>query len=145
LSGREREFLAAIVGLHMRPGSLVGENVTLRAIHRFFRDAGAAAPALLLLNAADRMAARGPWTTDDEVREQIEGSWRLLRLWLEMKNTVALPLPISGRDLMAAFDLPPGPQVGRLIQTLRDLHTEVPFTDRETALEAAREWLHDQE
>lgn len=143
LSGRERGFLAAMVGLHMRPGSLVGENVTTRAIHRFFRDAGDAAPSLLLLNAADRLAARGPWTTDDEVREQTEGSWTLLRRWLEMKNTVALPLPVSGRDLMVAFNIAPGPEVGRLIQTLRDLHVETPFPDRDSALEVAAEWMHE--
>jgi len=143
LSGRERDYVAAVVGLHMRPGSLMGQQVTPRAVHRFFRDAGMAAPALLLLNAADRMAARGPWTTDNEVREQAEGSWRILRTWLEMKDTVALPLPVSGRDLMTAFSIPPGPEVGRLIQVLREAHSETPFPDREAALEAAAGWMHE--
>ncbi|HEY3414010.1 MAG TPA: HD domain-containing protein [Armatimonadota bacterium] len=139
LSGRERAFLGAVVGLHMRPGGLLAPEVSTRAVTRFFRDAGPAAPALLLLNVADRLAARGPWTTDEEVETQVEGSWRLLGQWVEMKNTVALPLPISGKDLMEAFVLSPGPRIGRIIQALRDVHAETPFADRESALEAARQ------
>jgi poly(A) polymerase len=137
LSGRERAFLASTVGLHMRPGGLMSPDVGTRAVRRFYRDAGHAAPAILLLNIADRLAARGPWTTEDEVTSQVEGSWRILRDWLEMRDTVALPLPISGRDVMQAFGLAPGPAIGRIIQELRDLHAEEPFPDRESALEAA--------
>lgn len=143
LSGRDRDFLATVVGLHMRPGGLMGLGVTDRAIRRFFRDAASAAPALLLLNAADRLAARGPWTTEEEVRRQVEGSWRLLRRWLELKDAVALPLPVSGRDLMGAFNLPSGPRVGALIQALRDRHADEPFPDREAAIEAASCLLQD--
>lgn len=139
LSGRERAFLGAVVGLHMRPGGLLGPEVSTRAVTRFFRDAGPAAPALLLLNVADRLAARGPWTTDEEVESQLEGSWRLLSQWVEMRNTVALPMPISGKDLMEAFVLSPGPQIGRMVQALRDIHAETPFADRESALDAARQ------
>lgn len=141
LSGRERGFLSALVGLHMRPGGLMSSDVTPRAVQRFFRDANSAAPALLLLNAADRLAARGPWTSDAEVAEQVEGSWQLLRRFYTMQDTVALPLPLSGRDVMAAFRLPPGPDIGRIIQSLRDLHGAAPFADRESALEAARAFL----
>jgi poly(A) polymerase len=145
LSGRQRDFLGALTGMHMRPGGLVAKSVTPRAIQRFFRDAGAAAPALLLLNAADRLAARGPWTTDAEVEEQVHGSWELLRLYFRMRDTVALPLPLSGRDIMAAYQLPPGPLIGRVVQGLRDIHAETPFADRESALAAAREFLPDPE
>lgn len=138
LSAGERSFLGATVGLHMRPGGLLAPEVSKRAILRFFRDAGPAAPALLLLNVADRLAARGPWTTEEEVESQVEGSWELLRTWVEMRNTVALPLPISGKDLMETFAMPPGPKIGRMVQELRDMHADTPFADREAALEAAR-------
>lgn len=138
LSGGERSFLGATVGLHMRPGGLLAPEVSKRAVVRFFRDAGPAAPALMLLNVADRLGALGPWTTEEEIESQVEGSWRLLRTWVELRNTVALPLPISGKDIMEAFDLPPGPRIGRIVQELRDIHVTVPFADREAALEAAR-------
>lgn len=145
LSGRERAFLTALVGLHMRPGGLAANSVTPRAVQRFFRDANSAVPALLLLNAADRLAARGAWTSDADVEEQLLGSWTLLARYYEMRDTVALPLPLSGRDLMAEFHLAPGPAVGRLIQNLRDLHALTPFPDRESALEAARAVFEDGE
>ncbi|HEY3265715.1 MAG TPA: HD domain-containing protein [Armatimonadota bacterium] len=145
LSGKERDFLTGVVGLHMRPGALVDPGVTERAVKRFLRDAGPAAPALFILNAADRLAARGPWTTDEEVDTQVEGTWRLLRLWFEMKHTVALPLPLSGRDLMSAYNLPAGPRIGRLIQMLRDIHLDAPFPDRTAAVEAARGLLTEEE
>jgi hypothetical protein len=138
LSSREREFLVALVGLHMRPGGLAAPNATPRAIHRFFRDAGAVAPGLLLLNIADRLAARGTMTSDAEVAEQTEGSWRLLRRWVEMQERAALPLPVSGRDVMTALNLPPGPEVGRVLNILREIHAETPFPDREAALTFAR-------
>lgn len=144
LSGRERGFLTSLVGLHMRPGGLVANEVTPRAVQRFFRDANSTAPALFLLNAADRLAARGVWTSDAEVEQQSRGSWELTRRYFVMKDSVALPLPLSGRDVMAEFHLPPGPAIGRIIQNLRDIHALDPFPDRESALHSARAFVEEQ-
>jgi hypothetical protein len=43
-------------------------------------------------------------------------------------------LPVTGRDIMIAFDISPGPQVGHLLERARDLYKENPF-DRETLLQ----------
>lgn len=137
LSARERAFVTDTVGLHMRPGALTTGNVSPRAIRRFFRDAGHAVPGLLLLNVADRLGARGPDTTDAELRAQAEGSWRLMREWFDSLTATTLPLPVSGRDLMAALGLAPGPAVGRLLAELEEIHADNPFPDKAAVLASA--------
>ncbi|HOC30727.1 MAG TPA: HD domain-containing protein [Armatimonadota bacterium] len=142
-SQREKTFVSNVIRLHMRAGSVVGRDATPKAIYRFFRDAGDAAPALLLLNIADRLSARGPWTSDEEVRDQVDGSWRMLGRWSELLTEANLPLPLSGRDVMREFAMPPGPEVGRVLSAVRDLHDDTPFANREAALEAARNVVND--
>jgi hypothetical protein len=47
-------------------------------------------------------------------------------------------LPITGRDLLIAFDMKPGPEVGRLLGCARDLYRERPM-EREELLQAVRD------
>lgn len=143
LSSRERTFVADTVGLHMRPGALTTGNVSPRAIRRFFRDAGHAVPGLLLLNVADRLGALGPETTEAEFRAQADGSWRLMRQWFDSLAATTLPLPVSGRDLMSAFGLAPGPTVGRLLAELQEIHADAPFPDKAAVLVSAATILPD--
>jgi len=39
--------------------------------------------------------------------------------------------------------MPPGPEVGRVLSAVRDLHDDTPFANREAALEAARNVVND--
>ena len=57
----ETKYLRTIVREHMRPGQLwVLDEITLRAVQRFFHATGDAGPDVLLHLLADHMATRGP-------------------------------------------------------------------------------------
>ena len=72
--------------------------------------------------------------SDDD--DPVESMERLMeRDLLEYVDSV---LPISGRDIMAAFGLPPGPNVGSILRLARDLFA-AGTTNREDLLAALRE------
>lgn len=135
LSGRAVDALERLVRHHLRPmhlGQVV--EVTRRARYRFFRDLGEEARDLLLLALADAAAVRGDSPLD---------VWRgpggrlvadLLRGWEEDRVQVAAPPLLRGEDVMAAFGIPPGPEVGRLLTLAREAQDLGVVTTREEAL-----------
>jgi hypothetical protein len=68
----------------------------------------------------------------------------LLEAWWERREeSVAPPALLNGHDLMAALDLKPGKMVGVLLETIREAQAAGQVSDREAALELARQWLAD--
>jgi poly(A) polymerase len=135
LSGRLAAVLERLVRHHLRPMHLAQSGgVTRRARFRFFRDLGDDARDLLLLALADAAALRGDsplavWEGPDGriVRELMTG---------HAEETAALSAPplLSGRDVMAALDVPPGPEIGSLLRLLREAQAVGAVTTREAAL-----------
>lgn len=138
-SSREAEFVATMIDAHLRPVQL-GEQgpPTRRALYRFFRDCGDAAPAVLLISLADHLGSVGP-------RLNLAG-WRshvglINYILTEEKRDDSLVRPIrlvSGHDLMDELGLAPGPQVGRLLETIEEAQAAGEVTTREEALALAR-------
>jgi hypothetical protein len=109
-------------------------EITRRARYRFFRDLGDEACDLLLLALADAAAVRG---------DSPLAVWRgpagrlvadLLSGWREDRIQAAAPPLVRGEDVMAAFDLPPGPEVGRLLALTREAQDLGQVSTREEAL-----------
>jgi putative nucleotidyltransferase with HDIG domain len=135
LPGRAVDTLERLVRHHLRPMHL-GQvaPVTRRARYRFFRDLGDDARDLLLLALADAAAVRG----DSPI-----AVWRgpggrlvadLLGGWREDRIQAAVPPLVRGEDVMAAFDLPPGPEVGRFLRLAREAQDLGVVETREEAL-----------
>ncbi|MFQ5854945.1 MAG: HD domain-containing protein [Anaerolineae bacterium] len=128
---------------HMRPKWLAGsENVTSRAIYRFFRDTSVSGLDVILLSLADTMA-RGDGPIDEGAWEaQLDITERLLSAWFERRDSVVEPPAlVRGSDLMETFDLVPGPIVGELLEAIREAQVVNRVSDRDDALAFAREWL----
>jgi putative nucleotidyltransferase with HDIG domain len=139
-TANEIELVTRLVKNHLRPGQLAGPGAapTSRALARFFRDLGEAAPDLLLLNLADHAAARGPALTERGWAEHVA-----YVAWV-LANRPAPPAPpprplVTGHDLMAALNLPPGPLIGRLLHAIREAERHGLVRTREEALALARE------
>jgi len=63
----------------------------------------------------------------------------LLLHWFERhEQTVAPPALVTGDDLMAELGLDPGPQIGRLLEAVRETQAAGEVTTREQALALAR-------
>ncbi|MBI3979722.1 MAG: HD domain-containing protein [Chloroflexi bacterium] len=131
--------VALLVHDHLRPGQIGWPTPTARAIRRFFRELGDAAVDLLVLNLADHRAMRGPALTRLE--------WVSHRQALEdlLEGHAAGEPPIerllTGDDLMAALDLPPGPAVGRILQAVEAARERGHIRTRAEALAFARALL----
>jgi poly(A) polymerase/tRNA nucleotidyltransferase (CCA-adding enzyme) len=137
-SRHEVSYLATVVREHMRPGQLLQiEPLTTRAVGRFFRDCGAAAPDVLLHSLADHMATRGQLLK--------QGGWLSHAEWVGALLTSQWATPeepaplLDGRTLMRELDVPQGPEVGRLLSLVREAQLAGEVASADEALALARQ------
>jgi tRNA nucleotidyltransferase/poly(A) polymerase len=135
LSRHASQVLERLVAEHLRPMHLAQAGLlTRRARYRFFRALGDEAPDLLLLSLADAAALTGVsplavWAGPggDLIRALLAGAEE------EAAAATAPPL-VRGEEVMAAFGLVPGPEVGRLLALAREAQALGLVTTREEAL-----------
>ena len=134
------ERVTKLVRLHQRI-NLYESDWTLGAVRRFVREAGEELPLLFALSRADitsqreaKVAARMALVRDLEERVQ------RLR---EEEETEKIKSPLDGNELMAIFQRPPGPWIGRVKERLLNavLDGEISPDDRDSAIELARQLL----
>jgi hypothetical protein len=131
--------IARLVDQHLRPMHLAQSGgITRRARYRFFRDLGPDARDLLLLTLADAAAVAGDspfavWSAPggNIVRSLMEGIF-------EERQAASVPPLLRGGDVMAAFGLAPGPEVGRLLAHAREAQATGAVSTREEALALLR-------
>jgi len=133
LPARAVTLLERLVRHHLRPMHLgqAGE-VTRRARYRFYRDLGPDTRDLLLLALVDGAAVTGAsplavWRRAGLIRDLMGG-------WREAESAAAAPPLVRGQDVMARFDLPPGPAVGHLLARAREAQDLGLVRTREEAL-----------
>jgi putative nucleotidyltransferase with HDIG domain len=144
LSNAENERLTTIVRQHMRPLLLAqsGEAPTRRAIYRFFRDTGPAGVDICLLSLADSLATYGAGLPQGVWTQQLDVTRTLLEAWWEQaEEKVAPPALLNGRDLMSIFGLSQGPEIGRLLEEIREAQASGDIKERDEALDLARSRL----
>jgi len=133
LPERAVAVLERLVRHHLRPMHLAqAGEVTRRARYRFYRDLGADTRDLLLLALADGAAVTGAsplavWRRATLIRDLLGG-------WSEAERVAAGPPLLRGEDVMARFDLPPGPAVGDLLARAREAQDLGLVRSREEAL-----------
>ena len=141
LSNSEIERLTTIVRQHMRPLLLAhsGALPTRRAIYRFFRATGPAGVDICLLALADTLATYGPGLPQDTWTQHLDVTRTLLEAWWEQpEEKIAPPALLNGRDLIEIFDLAPGPEIGRLLEEIREAQATGEIKERTEALDYVR-------
>jgi tRNA nucleotidyltransferase/poly(A) polymerase len=144
LSKVEIERIKLIVSNHMRPLYLAHDKnlPDRRIIYRFYHDCREAGVDICLLSLADLLATYGPslpqdiWTRHLDV---IRILWEAY--WEQNQEKVAPPALLNGKDLMRAFNLKPGPRIGRLLEAIRENQAAGELKDCQGAIEFARLWL----
>ncbi len=116
--GHTSKYVQKIVAMSSRPTALTNENVTDSAVRRLLFDAGDDIDDLMLLVEADittknERRKRKYLNNFREVRE------RLVKVEEEDKLRNWQP-PISGKEIMDAFDLPPGKEVGLIKSAIKE-------------------------
>jgi len=123
-----------LVGTHMRPYQLYRGGAGSSAVRRLARQV----TRIDRLVRVARADARGREGFEDDPFPA--GAWLLERA-ASLDVTDARPQPlVLGRDLLA-LGMPPGPAMGALLDRLFEAQLDDHFTDRETGLALARQWL----
>ena len=136
-SNRGTELVRLMVEHHLRPGQMAqgGELPSGRAIYRYFRDTGDVAVDTLYLNIADFLAARGPRLRREEWLEYCRLISHIMSEGRERKAPESLPKLIDGHDIMKAYSLSPGPDVGFLLGVAKEAQANGEVTTKEEALD----------
>ncbi len=145
LSNPEIERLRTIIRHHMRPHLLgqTGVQLSRRAIYRYFQATGPAGVDICLLSLADTLATYGPSLPQEVWVRQIDVVRTLLEAyWEQPEQSVSPPPLVSGKDLLDQFGLSPGPQIGSLLEQVREAQAMGEIQDRQGALEFVRQALN---
>ena len=144
LSKVEISRLELIVQHHMRPLLLTqAEDLpTRRAVFRYFRDLGEAGVDVCLLSLADTLATYGHTLAQDLWSRQLDVIRILLEAWWEKSQEhISPPALIDGHDLMKQFNLKPGPQIGKLLDAIREAQAVGDVHTADEALQWAESYL----
>ncbi len=135
-SSKATEAIRVMVDQHLRPSQLAqkGEMPTSRAVYRYYRDVGDVAVDTLYLCMADYLAARGP---DLDLEDWARHCGRM-RFTLQEKRVQEAPERqqrlLTGHDLMAIFNLSPGPELQPILDMVQEAHAAGEANTKEEAL-----------
>lgn len=132
----------ATVRGHMRPMLLAANSSppSRKAIYRYYHDLGPAGVDVALLSLADHLATHNGPGDDGRWRRLLAIVERLVEAYFtEHEQIIAPPRLVTGSELIAALELQPGPEVGRLLRLLEESQAGGEVTTREEALAFARQ------
>lgn len=147
LSNDELDRLKLIIQHHMRVHAhssrqAGGQEISRKAIYRFFRDCGEAGIDLILLALADTRATYDQTLTQEHWAATLEVCRTLLEAWFEKAEEIVRPIAlVNGDDLINELKLKPGPEIGKLLEAIRETQATGNLSSREAALAFARGWL----
>ena len=142
LSNDERDSLDKMVLWHLRPGYLAdNEEITPRAIFRYFRDTQKESVSILLISLADQRATKGPLTSQESRRHHEKVVLNLIREYFRREKEKKLPRLISGDDLLKKFKLQPSPLIGKILREIEELQALGKIKSKKEALERAQKFI----
>jgi tRNA nucleotidyltransferase/poly(A) polymerase len=138
-SNDEIERVTGISGGHMRPHWLAETPLTRRAMYRFFRDTKDYGVDILLLSLADHLATHGPDVDQATWVERLGMIAEMFDTYFSQHAEIVAPLPlVNGSDIMQELGLPPGKQIGVILEAIREAQASGEVWTREEALAVAR-------
>jgi poly(A) polymerase len=131
-----------LVKYHLRPMQMSNEDLpTRRAIYRFFRDTGEAGIDILYLCLADHLATRGPLLDMTQWLEHNRMTGYVMDRQLEEASIERPAKLVDGHDITEVFHLQPGPEIGRLLEAVREARATGEVSNRQQALDYVRNIL----
>ncbi len=139
-SSKESNLVDNVVKYHLRPTQM-GEIPSRRAVFRFYRDTADAARDILYFSLADHLATRGPGLIKENWILHTATVRHIMEEYDRQQSVVIPQKLVDGNDLMNCFGLPPGPEIGKLLQKLQEAQAVGEITDRQAALAYIRNQL----
>lgn len=112
------KYVAKLVGLHMRPQSVGEEGVSDSGVRRLITEAGNDIDDLMILAESD-ITSKIP----EKVRHQLEGFTKLRERMQQIQDADNLrnwKNPVDGNEIMERLHLPPGPEIARLKDIVKE-------------------------
>lgn len=145
LSNDEMDSLEKMVLWHLRPGYLAdNEDLTPRAIFRYFRDTQKEGVSILLISIADQRATKGPLTSKESRIHHEKVVLNLIKEYFRRKKEKKFPRLIGGDDLLKKFKLEPSPLIGKILREIEELQAIGKIKNKKEALDAARKFIANQ-
>lgn len=142
LSNDEINSLEKMVFWHLRPGYLAdNEEITPRAIFRYFRDAAQEGASILLISVADQRATKGPLTSQESRLRHEKVSLDLIEEYFRRKKEKKIPRLLNGNDLLKKFKLTPSPLIGKILREIEELQAIGKVKTKSEALKIAKALL----
>ena len=127
---------------HLRLGFLIHTRpLSRRAVYDYLVATEPVSADVTLLTVADRLAARGegPLASPEMVEAHLDLAREMLREGLAWHRDGPPRPPVSGDELVDELGIPPGPEIGRVLEELRAEVFTGEISSRSQALERARE------
>ncbi len=142
-SSKEREIVTRVIDQHLRPGHLSNapEPPTRRAIYRYFRDNADVGVDTLFFSLADHLATRGPELEKEGWQDHVVVTEQMLSSWFNEETVISPPKLIDGNTLIEKLGLPPGPEIGKLLEAVREAQASGEIETEDNALDFARKEL----
>jgi len=138
LSCDEMNSLHKMVLWHLRPGYMADiEELSPRAIFRYFRDTNREAVSILLLSVADQRSTKGRLTTKESRIHHEKIVFGLIKEYFRRLKEKKLPRLINGDDLLRKFKLEPSPLIGKILSEVEELQAIGKIKNKSEALRIA--------
>jgi len=142
LSNDETDSLEKMVLWHLRPGYLAdNQEITPRAIFRYFRDTQKESVSVLLISIADQRATKGPLTSKKSRIHHEKVVLNLIKEYFARMKEKKLPRLISGDDLIKKFKLEPSPLIGKILREIEELQAIGKIRTKTEALKIAKNFI----
>lgn len=121
-SNKQIDYISYIIKKHMYPTAVVSApELNDKVMMRYVRKSADNAIDTIIIAKADRVSAQGPEITKELVEENITLLDKLLRFYLNTKETLTpLPKLIDGREVMSILNINPSPILGKILNELHE-------------------------
>ncbi|MBU2540485.1 MAG: HD domain-containing protein [Candidatus Omnitrophica bacterium] len=135
LSLKEIKMLKTLIYWHLRPGFMADiQDLSRRALFRYFRDTGTEAASVALLSLADQRATRGRLKRGPDRKSHEQLIRLLLRHYFSKAKKRNKPPFINGHDVIRSLRLKPGPLIGRILNEVNEAQAEGVLRNKRQAL-----------
>jgi poly(A) polymerase len=137
-SERLASFLGGVTRHHLVLGFLVHERpLDRRAIYRYLRTCEPVEIEVTVLSCADRRATRGK-NAEAAIAAHLDLAYEIMGPALEWRRDGAPKAPLRGDELARELGIARGPELGRLLESLREAVFTGEVQDRDQAVGYAR-------
>lgn len=136
-SKKQIEYVKMLIKYHIYPSGLFcSEDVTDKAIMKFYRKMDGYVIDVILLAMADRLSARGEQITDEIVEKNINSLTKLLNDYLSIQKDIKpLPKLLDGLDIMEILQIKQGPELGKIINELKEAQISGMVNNKQEAMD----------